>query len=417
MKIEDKTFSELFDLLKCIQCGKCTGGCPVSLKSRLNVRRLVHDAINRDDASYLAEREELWECTSCGACTVKCPKQAKPSQVVFGMRSILVEKAKVPGTVRDSLESIVKHGNPWSKLREKRTDWCKDLALKNVGQGAEVDWLYYVCCTAAYDPRIQKTAGALAKVLQKAGVNFGTLGEQESCCGNEAYRMGERGLFEMLVEDNSQLLKDFGVKRMLTASPHCYNTFKNEYGSHGIEVKHYTQVLAELLRAGKLPLGARCNAGVTPADSKDVAPSSSVSAGPPNAPGAAPAAAASDSSGAGKRIVAYHDPCYLGRQNKVFDEPRELIRAVPGVELAEFDRSRERSLCCEGGGGRMWVESTSKKERLAEMRVKDAVALGATVLATACPFCILTLEDAVKTTGNEERIRVMDVAELLAEHA
>ncbi|MDQ7779286.1 MAG: (Fe-S)-binding protein [Planctomycetota bacterium] len=402
MKLEDKAFAEHFDLLKCIQCGKCTGGCPVSLKSRLNVRRLVNDAILREDPAFLMEKEELWECTSCGACTVKCPKQAKPSQVVFGMRSILVERAKVPVAVRDALESVVKHGNPWNKLREKRTDWCKDLGLKSVGEGAQVDYLYYVCCTAAYDPRIQKTALALVKLLNKAGVNFGTLGDQESCCGNDAFRMGERGLFEMLVEDNSALLKDTGVKTILTASPHCFNALKNEYAGLGLEVVHYTQLLARLVREGRLALQG--GSGVPPAKPEDGSTASSASSGAP--PAATPA----------KRVVAYHDPCFLGRQNKVFDEPRELIKAVPGVEFVELDRARERSLCCEGGGGRMWIESTSKKERLAETRVKDALSKNANILATACPFCVLTLEDAVKTTGSEEKIRIVDVAELLAEH-
>ncbi|HEC33516.1 MAG TPA: (Fe-S)-binding protein, partial [Chloroflexi bacterium] len=198
-------------------------------------------------------------------------------------------------------------------------------------------------------------------------------GTEETCCGNEVRRVGEMGLFEMLVEEGKPLLESIGAKRMVTTSPHCFNTLRNEYGLEGIEVLHYTQLLALLLEEGKPEFSGRV-----------------------------------------EKTVTYHDPCFLGKQNHVFDEPRAILEAIPGVRFVEMDRIRERSLCCEGGGGRMWVEGTNLEERLAFQRVHEAAETGAEVLAVACPFCLAMLEDAVKVQGLEEQLRVMDIAELVA---
>jgi Fe-S oxidoreductase len=201
------------------------------------------------------------------------------------------------------------------------------------------------------------------------------MGNDEQCCGNEIRRMGESGLFEMLVEENVKRLESCQVEQIVTLCPHGFNALKNEYPQGKFNLLHGTQLLTKCLNEGKLSF------------SQEI-----------------------------KKVVTYHDPCFLGKQNSIFDEPRSLLQAIPGVTFKELDRSRERSLCCEGGGGRMWVESSSEVgQRLAEVRVNDAVELGAEILATACPFCVLTLEDAVKTSGHEDHIRVMDVAELLAE--
>jgi Fe-S oxidoreductase len=219
---------------------------------------------------------------------------------------------------------------------------------------------------------VQSVARALARTLAAAEVDFGTLGTDESCCGNEVRRMGEMGLFEMLVEENGELFRSIGASRIVTTSPHCFNTFKNEYGLDGIETLHYTQFVAELVEQGKLRLSNKI-----------------------------------------AKTITYHDPCFLGKQNHVFDEPRAILSAIPGVKLVEMDRNRERSLCCEGGGGRMWSEGTNLEERLAFQRVQEAADTGAEILAVACPFCLLTLEDAVKVQGLEERLQVMDIMELL----
>jgi Fe-S oxidoreductase len=213
---------------------------------------------------------------------------------------------------------------------------------------------------------------ALVRAFAAAGVDFGTLGTQESCCGNEVRRMGEMGLFEMLVEENGEIIRGVGAGRLVTTSPHCFNTFKNEYSLDGMEVLHYTQLVARLIEEGRLKLANEV-----------------------------------------KKKITYHDPCFLGKQNHVFDEPRAVLAAIPGVELVEMDRSRERSLCCEGGGGRMWAEGTNLEERLASQRVHEAAETGAEILAVACPFCLLTLEDAVKVQGLDERLKVMDIMELV----
>jgi Fe-S oxidoreductase len=299
--------------------------------------------------------------------------------LVIGMRGTLVEEGQIPKTIIEAMESAYKHGNPWGKPKNKRVEWTKelpeDLKVKDFSQGDRAEYLYFVGCTASFDPRIQQIARALVLTLYHGEVDFGILGNEEQCCGNEIRRMGESGLFEELVGKNMERFENYQIERIITGCPHGYNALKNEYPQGKFEVLHTTQILAKRLEEGKLPLTREM-----------------------------------------KKVVTYHDPCFLGKQNVIFDEPRALIQAIPGITFRELDRSRERSLCCEGGGGRMWVESSSESaERLAETRVKDAAELGAEIIATACPFCILTLEDAVKTSGHEEKIRVMDVTELLAE--
>lgn len=359
-------------LLRCVQCGKCTGGCPVSIISSLNIRRLLNEVVIQPTLSISPEQSVLWQCTACSTCSDRCPKGIKPLDVIIQIRGQLIESGRIQPTMRDALESIFLHGNPWGKPREKRTDWAADLEVKIAGPDAQLDLVYYVGCSPAYDPRVQELARAMVHVLEGAGVKFGVLGNDESCCGNEVRRMGEEGLFEELVESNFKLFQERGVRQLVTTSPHCFNVFKNEYPGFEGDVRHYTQVIWELIEKEKLSF------------SKEL----------------------------GWRVT-YHDPCFLGKQNGIFDEPRWILGRIPGVEFVELDRNRERSLCCEGGGGRMWVEGDTSQERLAEVRVRDAVDLGVEVLATACPFCLLTLEDAVKTTGNEEKLRVLDLIEIV----
>ncbi len=376
MCAEEIDFIAKYDLLGCIQCGRCTGGCPVALRTPLRVRCFMYDTQNEERLEELSERPEIWDCTTCYTCAARCPKGLEPLEVLIGLRSLQIEEGKVQPTVRDALESIFKDGNPWGSPRAKRLDWTKDLEVRILEPEAEetTDVLLFICCTDAYDPRVMKVAQALVKVLDAAGVDFGLIGEDESCCGSEVRRLGEEGLFEMCDEENVELLNSFNVNRIVTISPHCYNTLKKEY--HGLKhpVLHYTELVAQLLEDGKLELK-----GELP------------------------------------KVVTYHDPCFLGKQNDIYDEPRYIITRIPGVDFREFDRCRERSLCCEGGGGKMWVESESKEERLAEIRVTDAKELGAEVIAVACPFCLLTLEDATKVKGVEEEMRVADILELLAE--
>ena len=361
--------SQKHKLLECIHCGICTGSCPVARKANLNVRRYMRE-VAVGGRLTIHPQDELWSCTTCATCGIRCPKGINPYDFLIDVRSLAVEEGQIATTLRDSLESTFKNGNPWGRIRGKRSEWAQGLDVKHVSQGVEL--LYYVGCTSAYDPRVQSVAKSLVKCLEKAGVSFGTLGDEENCCGNESYGIGEKGLFDFLVEENMKLLAKYDVKQVLTNCPHAYHAFKNRYAQTSCEVIHHTQLLAQLIDAGKLQLA------------HDV-----------------------------KRTLVYHDPCFLGKQNGVYDDPRRVLESIPGATLVEFERRRERSLCCEGGGGRMWVDIPG--ERLAETRVKDAADLGAEVLAVACPFCLLTFEDAVKTSGLEGKLQILDVSELVAQ--
>ncbi|MEE9616764.1 MAG: (Fe-S)-binding protein [Anaerolineae bacterium] len=381
MALKTEPMAEQLELFGCIQCGKCTGGCPVARKTVLNIRDLIYQMLIEPEMEVNAH-QELWDCTCCFTCVERCPKDVRPAELIIGLRGQLVESGRIPETIGTALMGIFRQGNPSGIAREDRAAWVNgDLTgspkpVRSAQEGCEM--LYFVGCIPSYDPRVQVVPRALVRAFAAAGLNFGTLGTEESCCGNEVRRLGEVGLFEMLVEENGELLRSVGASRLVTTSPHCFNTFKNEYGLDGMEVLHYTQLIAELIEQGRLEFGG---VGVW---------------------------------GEGvKKTVTYHDPCFLGKQNHIFDEPRAILKAIPGVKLVEMDRSRERSLCCEGGGGRMWVEGTNLEERLAFQRVHEAAETGAEVLAVACPFCLLTLEDAVKVQGLDEKLQVMDIMELV----
>lgn len=364
--------AEKYGLCACIQCGRCSSGCPVSLNSTFNIRRLVRELVVRGDGAV--DESRLWGCSTCSTCSSRCPRGLKPHEAIISLRSGLVEAGSVPVTVRNALEGAFKHGNPWGLARNKRSQWASGSGIKDLSRGDRAEVLYFVGCAPSYDSRAQEVARALAKIFTSAGVDFGILGNEEGCCGNEIRRMGEEGLFEILRENNLAAFHKYGVTRIVTTSPHCYNALKNEYQDESLEVEHYTQLLSGLAEAGKIAFAKKVE----------------------------------------KRVV-YHDPCFLGKQNGVFDAPRAVLRSIPGVTPVEFDRSKERSLCCEGGGGRMWVENAEGAERLAAIRVRDAAGLGVQVLATACPFCLLNLEDAVKTSGLGEKLQVRDISELVVE--
>ena len=373
MAVEGSILCKELHLYECIQCGKCTGGCPVSIRSALNPRRLIYEAL-LGTRFVPVERKEIWECTTCATCAERCPKQIRPVDLILTLRSNVIEGGRVVPAVRDAMESTYLHGNPWGRPKEKRTEWIGDETIAILESGQKTDLLFFVCCTASFDPRIQEVARALVKVMQSAKLPFSILGNEENCCANEMGELGEKGLFEMVEEKNMEIFQNHQFTQMFTTSPHCFHAFKNDYTEHDFEVQHYTQLFSKLINDEKIQFNKELYKKVT-----------------------------------------YHDPCFLGKRNKIFDEPRHVLQSIPGLIYLELDRSRERSVCCEGGGGRMWMESESSEERLAEARVKDAVSIGAEILATACPFCLLTLQDAVKTSGNEGKIEVKDIAELMVE--
>lgn len=354
----------------CIQCGKCTGGCPISVVSPLfNIRRLLYEALTTKGEEIAYHKEMLWDCSTCTTCVKRCPKEIDPVELVVSMRSVLVEDGQLPPKIRDVLKSISIRGNPWNLGQEKRTEWTEGMTIKNI---ADAEVLYYVCCTVAFDPRLQKVARSLATVLQKAGVDFGILGNDEVCCGSEIRRMGDVWSFDALKEMTMEMFKMYPVKQIITTSPHCYNTFKNEYAELETDVKHYTQVVADLIKNKKLKFTKKF-----------------------------------------EKTVTYHDPCFLGRQNQIFKKPRAILKRVPGLTFVEMDRSRERALCCEGGGGRMWIEAHETQERTVTLRITEALDVGADIIAVACPFCLLTLEDEVKKQGLEDRIQILDIMEIV----
>jgi Fe-S oxidoreductase len=359
-------------LFPCIQCGKCTGSCPISVISPyFNIRKLLYEILNSEGEDIAQKKEMLWDCSTCTTCVKRCPKEVDPADLIISMRSVLVEDGQVPPKIRDVLKSISIRGNPWNIGQEKRSEWAEGLEIKSI---ADAEILYYVGCTVAFDPRLQKIAKALAKTLAKAGINFGTLGNDEVCCGNEIRRMGDIWSFDALKEMNIEMFKQFPIKQIITTSPHCYNTFKNEYTELDIEVKHYTQIIPDLIKKKKLSFSKKF-----------------------------------------EKTVTYHDPCFLGRQNQIFDEPRDILKSIPSLNFVEMDRARERALCCEGGGGRMWIEAFETTERTATIRVKEALDCGAEILATACPFCLLTLEDAVKSGELEDKIQILDIVEIVSQ--
>jgi Fe-S oxidoreductase len=354
-------------VLTCIQCGKCTGSCPESGKTPFNIRMLVR----KKQFKSAVEASIPWYCTSCGACTIRCPRDVKPSEVIIDLRSAFVEDGQIPVSIQKALENTFVQKNPWGRSRAKRGSWADklDIEIPHVSE-TESKRLLFTCCIQAYDPRCMVIPSNVARILNKGGVEFGVLGEEEACCGNEIRRIGESGLFEELQEENIAAFQEYGVKEIIALSPHCMNTLKKEYGELGIKVVHYTEVVARLIGEGLI-------VPKTPYNKK----------------------------------VIYHDPCFLGKQNGIFDEPRGILGAIEGLELLEFSRSRETSLCCEGGGGRMFYETETTYERNSEVRVSEAKEKGAEIIATSCPFCVMTLEDP----ATEKELVVKEISEILME--
>ena len=358
------------DLNHCMQCGLCAALCPwrevggeFIARAMIRFGQLGLEGAESDDI--------LYGCTTCNKCVVNCPRGVDIIGIMKAMRGLSVEMGAVPETLRAVLGSCDSNGNPWSEPREGRMGWAKGLDVPAFD--ADTEYLLFVCCTSCYDARSRNIARSLVELLTKAGVSFGVIGEEESCCGESVRKIGDESGFTKLAEANIGLFAGRGVKKIITTSPHCMHTFSHEYPELGgeYEVIHSSQLLAHLLEEGKLV---------------------------PNG-------------GIGK-TVAYHDPCYLGRHNQVFDEPRQVLKAA-GAELVEMPREENFSLCCGGGGGRVWMETPPEK-RFSVLRVQEAVAAGAEVLATACPYCISLLEDSRKTEGLDDRLEVAELSELLA---
>jgi Fe-S oxidoreductase len=375
-------YTEIIDVIKdrggeafklCYQCGLCDTVCPWNRVRSFSIRKIIREA-----AFGLTEieSEDIWRCTSCGRCPQECPRGVQQIEIGVSLRKIATEYGIFPPTaqsIRTISASLTAQGNPLSEERKQRADWTQGLSVPPFTEG--MDLLYFPGCYPSYDPRMKKVARATAHILNQAGVNFGILGEKESCCGESIRKTGDEELFKRLARQNIKTFVDHGVKKILVTSPHCYHTFKNEYPEFmtNFEVVHISQYLFELIEQGKLELPKQYRKNVT-----------------------------------------YHDPCYLGRHNGIYDEPREVLKKIPGLEMDEMPDSREDSLCCGGGGGRIWME-TPRDERFSDLRLRQARGLEAEVLVTACPYCITNFEESRLNLEYENLLEIKDITEIIQE--
>ena len=422
-KVEDFSWKGLLDFTTCTECGRCQSQCPAwntekPLSPKLLVMGLREHAYAKIPALAIPEDERteeqqkeverpligdeemygvidpdvLWSCTNCGACVQQCPVDIEHVDHIDDMRrfQVLVE-SNFPAELNNIFKGLERKGNPWGMNPKHRMDWAKDLdfEVKQVGVDVEsldeVEWLFWVGCAGAFEDRAKKTTQAVAELLNTAGVDFAVLGDGETCTGDPARRAGNEIVFMQLAMENAEVFKETKAKKVVSTCAHCFNSLKNEYAEFGVELEvvHHTQLLNRLVREGKL---------------KPVA----------GAPGAASAEP--------EKTITYHDPCFLGRHNQVYEAPRELLSVIPGAKFAEMPRNSERSFCCGAGGARMWMEE-NLGSRINVNRTEEAVATGADQIAVGCPFCRVMLSDgltAQQAAGNaREEVEVLDVAQML----
>ena len=380
---------DILDILDyCINCRFCLPSCPrfdittgeVS-QGASGITRALYYAVKwgETDRETLNElRDIIYSCTTCRNCEMACKRLSTATKLVEAIekgRQLLIEEMIGPmPEQKRALESLSTYGNPYGEPPSKRTAWLKGLNVPRFSKGVEV--LFYIGCTAPNDLDAQNMAITLVQLLEKAQVRFGIL-EDEICCGNPALKMGEGGLFEEICEKNLSHLDSLGVTHIVTLSPHCFDTFLNRYpqeAMQGIKVQHYSQFLDDLIQQKRLAFKAGT-----------------------------------------EKKVAFQDPCYLGKHNDVYDAPRMVLRSIPGLEVVEFPRAREDSLCCGGGGGRMWTDFGAEVDRLANIRVREALEAGAEIVVTACPWCLINMVDGVKSVNVEGSISIKDLAEFCAE--
>ena len=373
VKAEAGTF-----FMECIQCGTCTGLCPLNRLEGYSPRLILRQ-LGLDTGSHEELDRAVWACLTCNACGSLCPRNIDIVDLTRAVRRRNVESHHIPERFELPLQSLNHSGNPWSGLPEKRTAWASGLTIPDYTP--EHEYCLFTCCTTAYDvafsDRSQAAARALPRLLSLAGVGFGTLGLEEICCGDPAHSLGDRGLSEGLSDHNTHLFLSREVKKLVTTSPHCLETFRKHYPELDgrITCEHYTELLDRLLASGRLIPARKLDSRVT-----------------------------------------FHDPCYLGRYNNIFDAPRRVLAALPGLELVEMEDCRKASLCCGGGGGGAWDTRPADKG-MGAIRIKQALAVGADVIATACPYCARMLDQAISSLKAEDRIAVRDLAALLFEAA
>ena len=320
--------------------------------------------------------ETLWSCTTCRACEQECPVFIGQVSDILEMRRYLaLEEGRLPDTLAQALRNTERQGNPWGQPRHQRAEWAAGLDVPIMADVGQADVLYWVGCAGSYDPRNQQVSQAMVQILRTAGVDFAILGEEETCNAEWARRAGEEYLYQMMAEENVETLKQYQFQCIVTQCPHCYNTLKNEYPQFGGNwpVMHHSQFLQELLASGRLEL----------------------------------------QEGIGAVQAAFHDSCYLGRYNGIYDPPRRVLAATPGLQLAELERSRERGFCCGGGGAGMWLEH-EPGQRINDLLMDEIEGLGPDMAALACPFCLIMLEEAATARTGQASLPLRDIAEVVA---
>jgi len=357
----------------CMQCGACTGVCPWGEVTSYSPRKILRD-ISLDRSSNVSVDEAAWTCASCNSCVEQCPRGIGILDLIKSVRRHVVEAGALPKSYNAAVQSLKQNGNPWAGKTANRLDWAQGVNLPTYTQ--EHEYCLFTCCTTAYDTSndkgSQKAGLALLSLLEHAGVSYGTLGTKESCCGDVVDKIGAADVVADLTKKNTEMFLTAGVDKILTTSPHCLNSFKKNYaGLQQIAQTHSTELLDELIVKG----------AIKPVNSLDLK-------------------------------VTYHDPCYLGRHSGIYEAPRRILEAIPGVTLIEMQNNRERSFCCGGGSGGPWKDRVAK-ESLGEIRVREAIATGADVITTACPYCIRTLNEAITKLGVGNQIKVLDITELL----
>jgi Fe-S oxidoreductase/nitrate reductase gamma subunit len=417
-EIQEYTWKQLLDLEACTNCGRCQDVCPAHLSQKpLSPRRMTQnlkDHLRREGPKLLStppdQREpeaimektvgedELWACTNCMACEEACPVLIEQiSRNIELRRYLVLVETKYSSDIRLTLKNLEKSNNPWGMARGLRTDWAKDLGVNPVrnssgalnpaaeqrgiiSNGVKIfsevtdpEILFWVGCCGSFDARNQKVATSMVKILQASGIRFGILGNEEGCCGDPARRIGNEYLYQTTAEANIGIMKGYGVKKILTLCPHCFHILKNEYPQLGgdFQVIHHTEFLMELIASGRLKLTKPINKAIT-----------------------------------------YHDSCYLGRANQIFEPPRKIIQSIPGLRLIEMKRNYNQSFCCGAGGGRMWMEEHIGT-RINQMRTDQAIATEAELIGTACPYCLTMLFDGIKEKGKSETMAAYDLSELV----
>jgi len=391
-KVTDLSWKDALDYYTCTECGRCQDLCPAhNTQKPLTPKMLILDLkenMYRNKDKILADKVEevshiidenvtedvIWACTSCRACEIACPVFIEHTDKIYeARRNLVMMESRFPAEVQSVFKNMETNATPWAFSASDRGNWAEGLSIKTMAEDSNVDVLLWVGCAGSYDDRNKKVLRAFASTLKKAGIKFAILGSEEQCTGDPARRIGNEYLYQTLAKANIDTLNRYSVKKIVTACPHCFNTIKNEYKDFGgtYEVHHHSQFLAELIREGK----------IKPTKALD-------------------------------ETVTFHDSCYLGRWNNIYDQPRAVLNSLPAVKTVEMKSHHDQSMCCGAGGGRMWMEETLGK-RINVTRTEQALDTKAGVIASSCPFCMTMMTDGVKSKEMQDKVKVMDIAELI----